>query len=45
MCTRNFDPLKAWSEKDRKKVMDYLKGQKSKRSTIDVNDEMGESTH
>jgi len=29
MCTRNFDPLKDWSEKDKKRVMDYLKGKVS----------------
>jgi hypothetical protein len=33
MCTRNFDPLKDWSEKDRKMVMDYLRGKRSKTST------------
>jgi hypothetical protein len=37
MCTRNFDPLKDWSEKDRKRVMDYLKGKKSKASTDNMN--------
>jgi len=33
MCTRNFDPSKDWSEKDRKRVMDYLKNKSSKDST------------
>jgi len=33
MCTRNFDPLKDWSEKDRKRVMEYLKGKTSKDSS------------
>jgi hypothetical protein len=32
MCTRNFDPVKDWSEEDRKRVMDYLRGKRSKAS-------------
>jgi hypothetical protein len=37
MCTRNFDPLKDWSERDRKRVMDYLKGKRSMGSTNSMN--------
>jgi hypothetical protein len=33
MCTRNFDPLKDWSEEERKKIMDFLKAKKSKDAT------------
>ena len=32
MCTRNFDLLKDGSEKDKKIVMEYLKGKSSKAS-------------
>jgi hypothetical protein len=36
MCTRNFDPLKDWPEKDRKRVIEYLKANEPKDSTDDV---------
>jgi hypothetical protein len=37
MCTTNFGSLKDWPEKDRKRVMDYLKGKRSKASTDNMN--------
>ena len=36
MCTRNFGPLKDWSEKDKKRVIDYLKSKRSKASGDNV---------
>jgi len=37
MCTRDFDPLKDWSEEDRKRVMNYLKGKRSKTVADNIN--------
>jgi hypothetical protein len=37
MCTRNFDPSKDWSKKDRNEVMEYLKGKNPKASTKNRN--------
>jgi hypothetical protein len=36
MCTRNFDPLKDWSEDDRQIVLYYLKGKRSGASAANM---------